>query len=108
MSGAGDGRYVGTIDPGVVGPLFGHGTRCRMTSLKLTMNVATTDSMFSMTARNPAFDSNLHDPADGPETYLAAVSLLHRTPYVRACAFSTGAMISMTHTVQASVCADPL
>ena len=74
------------------------------TSLKLIVNIVVADLASFMLARTPAFDSSLHDPADGPETYLAAVPLLHRTPYVLALAFSAQAIISMTHNVQALVC----
>ena len=74
------------------------------TSLKLIANIVTADLTSSVLAQIPAFDNRLHDPASGPKTYLAAVPLLHRAPYVLAWDISMGAMISATHNVQALVC----
>lgn len=63
------------------------------TSLKLAVNSVFLDLLTLATTQNVVFDSRLHNPTDGPETYLAAVPLLHRVPYVLAYGFSieTGA-----------------
>ena len=50
--------------------------------LKLIKNVIISDFAQSVLALSPAFDNRVHDPIDGPETYLAAVPLLRRVPYV--------------------------
>ena len=44
--------------------------------------------------QTPALDSRLHDPTDRPETYLAAVPLLHRVPYVLAYGIRVAAFVS--------------
>ncbi|KAF9780800.1 membrane bound O-acyl transferase family-domain-containing protein [Thelephora terrestris] len=73
------------------------------TSLKLIMNIVLLDILTLLTAQNHAFDSRLHDPTDGPETYLAAVPLLHRVPYVLGYAFSiergAAAFMNVVHLV---------
>jgi len=60
------------------------------TFLKFIVNTAVTDFTESVYAPSPAFDYRLHDPTDGPETYLAAVPLLHRVPYVLALGWGLG------------------
>ena len=50
------------------------------------------------------FDSRLHDPADGPETYLAAVPFLLRAPYVLAYGVMVAAFISIPYNFMALVC----
>ena len=52
------------------------------TFLKLIKNAIVSDFAGSVLALSPAFDYRVHDPTDGPETYLAAVPLLRRAPYV--------------------------
>ena len=64
------------------------------TSLKLIKNAVIADLLLSVFPGDPAFDSRVHDPADGPETYLAAVPLLRRVPYILAWGFSVGASMS--------------
>jgi len=74
------------------------------TFLKLVMNIVTADLMNSALALSPAFDYRVHDPTDGPETYLAAVPLLRRVPYVLAWSIGTGASAGAIHNVVALVC----
>ena len=79
-------------------------TFLQKTVLKLVMNVVIADLSASVLALSPPFDHRLHDPADGPETYLAAVPLLHRIPYVMACAIGTASPINIGHNVMALLC----
>jgi len=58
----------------------------------------------SVIALDPAFDSRLHDPTDGPETYLAAVPLLRRVPYVLAQGLMMAGWISAPHSILSLVC----
>ena len=51
------------------------------TFLKFILNYAVLDLTSLVFSQSPAFDPRVHDPTDGPETYLAAVPLLHRVPY---------------------------
>ena len=74
------------------------------TFLKLIMNTIVLDLMSSVCALSPAFDYRLHAPTDGPETYLAAVPLLHRVPYVLSFGVSMGAAMSAVYNVVAIVC----
>ena len=74
------------------------------TSLKLIMNFVIYDFASSVVALSPAFDYRLHDPTDGPETYLAAVPFFHRVPYVLAYAIVMGAVMSAEYGVVALVC----
>ena len=74
------------------------------TLLKLIINGAIIDFTSSVFAFSPAFDSRLHDPTDGPETYLAAVPLLRRVPYVLAYGLLQPAGMSAMHNVMALVC----
>ena len=74
------------------------------TFLKFIVNTAVTDFMESVYAPSPAFDYRLHDPTDGPETYLAAVPLLRRVPYVLAFGVGVGTGMSAMHNVMALVC----
>ena len=57
-------------------------TFLKKTFPKLIINAIIFHFASSVLALTPAFDSRLHDPTDGPETYLAAVPLLRRVPYV--------------------------
>ena len=79
-------------------------TFLRKTFLKLIVNTVTFDLSTSVLALSPAFDSRVHDPTDGPETYLAAVPLLHRIPYVLSYGAMMGAMASIGHNIMALVC----
>ena len=79
-------------------------TFLRKTFLKFIMNAVITDLATSVNALSRPFDHRVHDPADGPETYLAAVPLLHRVPHVLAWAIGTATSISATHNVMALVC----
>ena len=74
------------------------------TYLKLIKNAVIADLMLSVFPGDPAFDSRVHDPADGPETYLAAVPLLRRVPYVLAWCFGLGAWMSGIDNAMALVC----
>jgi len=74
------------------------------TFLKLIVNAAIADLATIITALSPPFDYRIHDPADGPEAYLAAIPLLHRVPYVLAWAIGTGASISTAHNAVALLC----
>ena len=55
-------------------------------------------------ASNPASDTRLHDPTDGPETYLTAVPLLRRVPYVLEYALMQAAGMGAIHNVMALAC----
>jgi len=74
------------------------------TLLKFIMNTVTADLMISTLALTPSFDHRLHDPADGSETYLAAVPFFRRIPYTLAWGIGTGASISAMHNALAFVC----
>ena len=74
------------------------------TFLKFAMNIVTADLTTSALALSPAFDYRVHNPTDGPETYLAAVPLLRRVPYILAWSIGTGASASAIHNVVALVC----
>ena len=74
------------------------------TFFKLIKNTITADLMTSALALTPAFDNRVHDPTDGPETYLAAVPLLWRVPYIMAWSIGTGALACAIHNITALVC----
>jgi len=74
------------------------------TFFKLIANTVTADLMTSVLALSPAFDDRVHDPGDGPETYLTAIPLLRRVPYILAWSIGTGASMSAIHNVTALVC----
>jgi len=74
------------------------------TLLKFVINTVAVDFTSSVFALNPAFDSRLHDPTDGPETYLAAVPLLRRVPYVFAYGIMLEAGMGAFHNIIALVC----
>ena len=76
----------------------------RKTFLKFIMNFVITDLMSSVFALSPAFDHRLHDPTDGPETYLTAVPFLRRVPYVLSYGFAVATAISAMHNAVALVC----
>ena len=79
-------------------------TFLRKTFLKLFKNILITDLMASVTALSPAFDNRVHDPTDGPETYLAAVPLPYRAFYVLAYAAGVSISISAMHNALALLC----
>ena len=79
-------------------------TFLRKTFLKFIINGLIIDFTSCVFAFSPAFDSRLHDPTDGPETYLAAVPLLHRVPYILAHGLMVTAGISAIHNIVALVC----
>ena len=79
-------------------------TFLRKTFFKLAKNLIITDLTMSLFPWDPAFDSRAHDPTDGPETYLAAIPLFRRVPYILAWAFSGDASMSATHNLMALVC----
>ena len=74
------------------------------TFLKLVINTVIIDFTSSVFALSPAFDSRLHDPTDGPETYLAAVPLLRRVPYILAYGVMMHAGLGALHNVIALAC----
>ena len=74
------------------------------TFLKFIKNTVIADFMISALALTPAFNHHLHDLADGPETYLAAVPFLRRVPYTLAWGIGTAASISSMHNALALVC----
>jgi hypothetical protein len=59
------------------------------------------DLITLVTGQSPAFDSRLHDPTDGPETYLAAIPFLRRVPYILAFGFSTANALSTSYRIVA-------
>ena len=67
------------------------------TFFKLIKNIVIVDFTMSVIALSPAFDYRVHDPTDGPETYLTAVPFLRRVPYVLSFGIGTGAMIDGVH-----------
>ena len=79
-------------------------TFLRKTFLKLVANAVITDFATSVLALSPAFDHRLHDPTDGPETYLAAVPFLRRVPYILSYGIEVGASMSVMHNAIALVC----
>ena len=74
------------------------------TFLKLTVNTIIIDLMTSVLALSPAFDYRLHDPTDGPETYLTAVPLLRRIPYILSYGVMMRARVSVLHNIMVLVC----
>lgn len=74
------------------------------TFLKLIVNLLLADISSLLYVGNPAFDTRLHDPADGPETYLAAVPLLHRVPCVLGYGFTISVGLCAVHNIVALVC----
>jgi len=74
------------------------------TFLKLVINTTIADFARSALALSPTFDRRVHDPTDGPETYLAAVPLLRRVPYVLSYGIMMGTGTSVLHNVLALVC----
>ena len=78
-------------------------TFLQKTFLKLIVNTVTADFMTSALALSPVFDYRVHAPTDGPETYLAAVPLLRRVPYILAWSIGTGASACAIHNFTALV-----
>jgi len=79
-------------------------TFLQKTFLKLVVNTVLADISTSAIALSSPFNHRLHDPTDGPETYLAAVPLLHRVPYIAVWAIGMATRISVRHNVIALVC----
>jgi len=75
----------------------------RKTFLKLLINIILCDFTTSVFALSPAFDYRVHDPTDGPETYLAAVPLFQRAPYVISFGIMVGTTLGVIHNVVALV-----
>ena len=80
------------------------GTFLWKTFLKLVVNAALVDLTTLVFAGSPAFDSRVHDPTDGPETYLAATPFLLRVPYILAFGVMMVGGFSSLHNVMALVC----
>ena len=74
------------------------------TFLKSILNFVILDFAVSTLALSPAFDSRVHDPTDGPETYLAAVPLLRRAPYILSYGVMMETWVGVVHNVAALVC----
>ena len=74
------------------------------TLLKFIANAVVADLTSSVFALSPTFDNRVHDPTDGPETYLAAVPLLRRVPYILAFCIGAGASMGAMHNAMALVC----
>jgi len=74
------------------------------TFAKLTMNITAFDLTTSVFALSPAFDYRVHDPTDGSETYLAAVPLLRRVPYILSYGLMMGAGASIGHNLLVLAC----
>ena len=74
------------------------------TFLKFIINTVILDFAVSVLALSPAFDRRVHDPTDGPETYLAAVPLLRRVPYILSYGVMMGTWVGVVHNVAALAC----
>ena len=74
------------------------------TFLKCILNTLVLDLTSLVFTQSSAFDSRMHDPTDGPETYLAAIPLLRRVPYVLAFCVRLGSWMSRNHNMVALVC----
>ena len=74
------------------------------TSLKFILNSAVLDLTSLVFTQSLAFDSRMHDPTDGRETYLAAVPLLFRVPYVVAYCVKLRTGMSLAHNIVALIC----
>jgi len=72
--------------------------------VKLVMHTVIADLSTSLLALSPPFDHRLHDPTDGPETYLAAVPLLQRVPYVVGWAIRTATPICIRYDAIVLLC----
>ena len=79
-------------------------TFLRNTFVKLLTNAVVVDFATSVLALSPAFDRRLHDPADGPETYLAAVPFFRRVPYILAYGIMIGTGVGAAHNIMALMC----
>ena len=75
------------------------------TFLKLVANAFIIPDLLTLVlGQTPAFDSRLHDPTDGPETYLSAVPFLRRVPYVLAYGVKAATFNCAPHNLAALVC----
>ena len=74
------------------------------TFLKLIINAVILDFTTSVLALSPAFDYRVHDPTDGPETYLAAIPLLRRLPYVLSYGIMVETLSRTVHNGMSLVC----
>ena len=72
--------------------------------LKLIVSTVLQDILTLVLAQNPVFDPRMHSPTDGPETYLAALPLLHRVPYVLTIALLIATPFNIIHNIEALVC----
>ncbi|KAF9780806.1 hypothetical protein BJ322DRAFT_1081825 [Thelephora terrestris] len=73
------------------------------TLLKLITNFLLLDLLTYVFAQNPVFDPRVHDPTDSPETYLAAVPLFRRAPYVLAFGLWLALFFKVLHNIAALV-----
>ena len=76
-------------------------TFIRKAFLKLLVSAALQDLLTLMLVQNPVFDPRVHDPTDGPETYLAALPLLRRVPYILTIALSVATPFNISHNIEA-------
>jgi len=74
------------------------------TFLKFIVNTTAADVTTSALSLSPRFDYRVHAPTDGPETYLGAIPLLRRVPYILAWTIGTRASSEAIHNVAALVC----
>ena len=75
------------------------------TSLKFVVNTFLIPDLLTLVlGRTPVFDSRLHNPTDGPETYLAAVPFLRRAPYVLAYGLWSETWTNSFHNLAAVIC----
>ena len=74
------------------------------TLFKLAINAVIIDLSASVLAMSPAFDDRVHEPTDGPETYLTAVPFSHRVPYILSYGIRMGTVVEIMHNVLALVC----
>ena len=76
----------------------------RKVVLSLIVNYVQFDFSTLVLAQSPAFDSRVHDPTDGPETYLAAVPFLRRANYIRAHFTNMSSGLAISQNLLALVC----
>ena len=79
----------------------------RKAFLKLMVSTACQELLTLVLAQNPVSDPRMHNPTDGPETYLAALPLLHRVPYVLTIALLIATPFNIMYNIEALVCVGP-
>ena len=71
--------------------------------IRLILSAALQDLLTIAVSQNPVFDPRVHDPTDGPETYLAAVPLLRRIPYTLVVALLIITPFNISHNAEGLV-----